>query len=820
MTNFEQEKTVLIANIEQQENELNNLIEMNQSINLFNQEQLDQLQEISDKNKKYLHKLKSDEFEIAIVGLEKAGKSTFANALIGNNVLPSAPERCTFTSTRLVSGKDQAIAQYYQKEEFNQKFQELLKEIEHPEAETANFETFSADAFEKYFTELEEKKPALYKSHIGKTDEEIKDILKYRKNLILNGLEIKFTGDELTTDKFQAYIKGEKNNNGVNTAKPRSVKFLEIQSSKLVEMPTAIIYDVPGFDSPTKIHMQQTEERLKSADAIILVTNVGRNPSIQGTSLSVITKNTDEDGIALRDKLFVFGNQLDTANSLEQAKGNIDILKKDVERLKIGRAERVFAGSALKHLTDIDRSTDVYNAKYEIEANVTQIRESIQQYYETERFQILKRKISQNHTALKTFFKDFINQYESDESNSLLGDIDRVDLAINEYSEIINRLEDMLTDKLQEIKKEVYESKYFSNDFQSKIKAPINSLEYFKEIEMEDLDKTFRKTHKSITLELPINKINSTIREKLYEQFLKEFTDLIKSMTNEKASKIEFSILDVFIKAIIGENSAYLNNALEDKSRHLISKITGHIAHNPDRFDYLAERFSRNLFDLMILYPRADDDRKAKFFAAQQEFIFLDGYYNKNDGALINLALSQNNEPLMNNNELKETVKELLRKIPDAAHVFSKDPIIKTALTTLDILLEKMDKKQSYRFEKIESEEEYEKIFKKEESKTREDLLTEINTDINNLKDILQKAVIPAMNLELAFVNSIDKQIKLILESLRSETTENSKTFRKYASYIISKFKENEFNHINQSIESKKLKEEFLEKIKSFTLTL
>ncbi|MCP4369188.1 MAG: hypothetical protein GY797_13900 [Deltaproteobacteria bacterium] len=44
---------------------------------------------IKDKRQKlaiYLDKLQSNRFELAIVGLEKAGKSTFANALISNNI--------------------------------------------------------------------------------------------------------------------------------------------------------------------------------------------------------------------------------------------------------------------------------------------------------------------------------------------------------------------------------------------------------------------------------------------------------------------------------------------------------------------------------------------------------------------------------------------------------------------------------------------------------------------------------------------------------------------------------------------------------------
>lgn len=97
--------------------------------------------------------------------------------------------------------------------------------------------------------------------------------------------------------------------------------------------------------------------------------------------------------------------------------------------------------------------------------------------------------------------------------------------------------------------------------------------------------------------------MNQEIRNELHSKFLEQFSQFIKSLTNEKAKEIEENILECFIKAILGENSAYLNNALEDRSKNFISKITGHIAHNDGKFDYLVERFSRNVFDLMISYP-------------------------------------------------------------------------------------------------------------------------------------------------------------------------------------------------------------------------
>ena len=96
---FEQEKEQLIARIQQRNALIDELVGQNYKAGLLNSEQLSALEDIKLKNRKFAHKLSSNEFEIAIVGLEKAGKSTFANALIKNNVLPSAPSSAMPTLT-------------------------------------------------------------------------------------------------------------------------------------------------------------------------------------------------------------------------------------------------------------------------------------------------------------------------------------------------------------------------------------------------------------------------------------------------------------------------------------------------------------------------------------------------------------------------------------------------------------------------------------------------------------------------------------------------------------------------------------------------
>ncbi|MFA5019395.1 MAG: dynamin family protein, partial [Methylobacter sp.] len=68
-----------------------------------------------------LERLHTNRFEVAVIGLEKAGKSALLNAWLGQEILPSARERCTFTSTEIWSAQteeDQLLfIQYYSKEE-------------------------------------------------------------------------------------------------------------------------------------------------------------------------------------------------------------------------------------------------------------------------------------------------------------------------------------------------------------------------------------------------------------------------------------------------------------------------------------------------------------------------------------------------------------------------------------------------------------------------------------------------------------------------------------------------------------------------------
>ena len=109
-------------------------------------EEREHLKELSRRNEKIIGKLKSREFSVAVVGLEKAGKSTLGNALIHAIVLPEYTERCTFTTTEIRAGaSDEAEIFFYTREEFNANFQKLLSAIGYSgnaDFDSVNLETF------------------------------------------------------------------------------------------------------------------------------------------------------------------------------------------------------------------------------------------------------------------------------------------------------------------------------------------------------------------------------------------------------------------------------------------------------------------------------------------------------------------------------------------------------------------------------------------------------------------------------------------------------------------------------------------------------
>lgn len=222
---------------------------------------------------------------------------------------------------------------------------------------------------------------------------------------------ISFGADRINSGELEEYITDE--------AKARAVKQVVIRSKKLNEMKNAIIFDVPGFNSPTELHKIQTLERMKSADAIIVVAN-GVSPSLTGESLKIL-RESDDDGNPLNDKLFVFANKTDGARDIKK---NINDTKKEwISKGFVAQANehRIVFGSALAHLQAAGLDTDdrVLRLFKERESEmpngdgVERMRKILADYNKDERFEVLKRRINRIKADILKAFSDILSGNET-----------------------------------------------------------------------------------------------------------------------------------------------------------------------------------------------------------------------------------------------------------------------------------------------------------------------------------------------------------------------------------------------------------------------
>ena len=182
MTGWDEEKSAFIRKLERQEECFSELFAKDKDGIIIGLSERDTLSRLRERNNAVLARLKSREFAVAVVGLEKAGKSTLGNALINSEILPEYTERCTYTTTELRAGdRNEAEITFYSVEEFSRIFREMLASVGY--TGTADFRNIKPEDFSRYWEAVGEdsSKRDIYERHNGKTDEDILTILRGRK---------------------------------------------------------------------------------------------------------------------------------------------------------------------------------------------------------------------------------------------------------------------------------------------------------------------------------------------------------------------------------------------------------------------------------------------------------------------------------------------------------------------------------------------------------------------------------------------------------------------------------------------------------------
>ena len=602
MENMNERNQEFIENLEKTAGAFDNILTKDPSGLVIGGEDRKILEELTKRNKKILSKLKKGEFEVAVVGLEKAGKSTLGNALLKNIVLPEYTERCTYTTTEIRAGaEDSGEIFFYSYDKFQNNFNEMLRQIKYDGK--ADFSTLDLATFNRFWESMESKDPATFQLYNGTTVEDIREILKGSRVIqsLLGTGSRKFVGKEqLQSRDFQIFITGIggfSDGKVDRTAHPYAVDKVKIQSTQLGDMSHIVLYDVPGFDSPTELHKKQTEEKLKEADAIILVTNVGDRPNLTGTQLDMLRKGYDTDGIQLSEKAFVFGNKLDRAGNAQLAKDNMSALRNDaVNKYRVAGNNHVFFGSAKAYLernnlhSPDEETRGAVNVvpileEWGLPDGIDELYGSMQDYYRSERFEVLRKRAEKTISDAQNFLRGVLDKYKVSESV----DNRSYELAIESTRRLATYAK-AVHDMAQEATNRINREKPFSN----LIIEDINSGQIFKDIVPDsDIVRNARNQTALGTGDVfQDGEVDKHIRKELRTQLT---TELLKR-ANEETEKEECEIYDAMADKLlevleVTKESRYYAE-LKEEIPHIFDEIK--VANNGEqcRFNLTREKSS------------------------------------------------------------------------------------------------------------------------------------------------------------------------------------------------------------------------------------
>lgn len=272
-------------------------------------------------------KLSKNEYDIAIMGLEKAGKTTFLNALLGMGLLPTRRRRCTYTTTELkscLSPNEQKIyIEYLSTADFERNKNEIgekiklmgkklpeLGEVESAAAATAN--TSGADEAWDFSSNDDKSSTNLQVDKGSNWIEEYKEILRVEKD-VKKYLDQKPLTKEFSDHKNVEIMKlVEETISDPKIA--RAVKRVVIYTHKLNAKNRVTFHDVPGYDSPTTMHKRQTKEKGKLADAIIFVKKFVE-PDLKDSEIEMFEIfGQNDEFVPLKEKIIVAITFIDGAN--------------------------------------------------------------------------------------------------------------------------------------------------------------------------------------------------------------------------------------------------------------------------------------------------------------------------------------------------------------------------------------------------------------------------------------------------------------------------------------------------------------------------
>lgn len=569
----------------------------------------------AEPTRRQLERLKKREFRIAVVGLEKAGKSTFINAWLECDLLPAKGGRCTFTTTQIYSVENESEQRLEVQARTEDQFINLLKELEKAGAQE-DLKTIRANEI----------------------------TLKQVKRE--GNLTFPFTRLEDIREPLKKYVADEKYAHAVLEAR--------LYTNKLAQAEGIVFYDVPGLDSGLAKHVDEAQEMLSDCDAVILVQ---RFTSLREKELEII-KFTElgDKNVTVADKLFVFLSRIDSIGSAEALTTHIEEASQDWERRAKLPRDRIVHGSAGAYLilnglageqtkleigdasniqAQLQRLTGISDEK-SLNRNGTgipEIKDKIFNYINTERVSILKKRceisISKILSNSENIYTIVSKKYpENPEEAKLFEENNRRVL----FTEWWNQKWEKIKADLQKY----YEFSVVNKPLDTLAANSLTQIEKFRERyiqivenEMNQLrEETFRKRDTIFLAnsnpEFDRMRANFAWRDDLYG----DITKVLSSIAHQLALELKDEALKLveYMTSLLWGSSQVKARLIENSEDYFLSKLENSLS-------VLFLRFARPVAETLIRGPVNSDTRNKIIKSLGVDIEIIDNYYSGEEPA-------------------------------------------------------------------------------------------------------------------------------------------------------------------------------------------
>lgn len=599
----------------------------------------DVLLQEAEPTRRQFERLKKREFRIAVVGLEKAGKSTFINAWLECDLLPAKGGRCTFTTTQIYSVENESEQRLEVQARTEEEFINLLKELEKVGA-NEDLNTIRANEI---------------------------TLQQVRRE---GNVTFSFTRLEDIREPLKKYVADEKYAHAVLEAR--------LYTNKLAQAEGIVFYDVPGLDSGLAKHVDEAQEMLSDCDAVILVQ---RFTSLREKELEII-KFTElgDKNVTVADKLFVFLSRIDSLGSAEALKTHIEEASQDWLRRANLPPERIVYGSAGAYLilnglageqtkleigdasniqAQLKRLTGIADAETITKdgTGIPEIKDKIFNYINTERVSILKKRCEASINKIISNSEDIYitvsKKYpENPEEAKLFEENNRRVL----FTEWWNQKWEITKADLQKY----YEYSVVNKPLESSTAKSFTQIEKFRErylqiveAEMKKLrEETFNKKDTIFLAnsnpEFDRMKANFAWRDNLYGDISK----LLSSIAHQLALELKDEALKLveYMTSLLWESDQVKSRLIENSEEYFLAKLENSLS-------VLFLRFARPVAEALIRGPVNSDTRNKIIKSLGVDIEIVDNYYSGEEAAFKTLKkYVKYGSDLLFNPELRQQV--------------------------------------------------------------------------------------------------------------------------------------------------------------------